>query len=191
MKLNEIRQPNQFLTGRVDIENWLHLQSIKNFTIDSNGVVDVNDNVLIQSRMRSLPIQFGTVTGNFYCEEVDLYTLKGAPHTVGKVFSCSYNLNLRSLEYAPSNTESFHSYSTDIISLHNIHKTVKSISRKFIGNHEISSSVLGLLLIKNLDEVDINYEVDHILNKYLADSRDIHACQEELIQAGFAEHAKL
>jgi hypothetical protein len=51
--------------------------------------------------------------------------------------------------------------------------------------------VLGLLLIDGLRRIRCNQGIDPIINRHLAGDRDIHACQEELIEAGYGAQAKL
>ena len=172
MKLYEItQQPNQFLTVPKEIKNWLDKMKVRNYSIQPNGVVDVNGDVdLYNKLLTSFPVQFGSVGGNFYCANNKLTSLAGAPSSVGGDFYCSGNM---------------------LTSLHNIHKIIKSIGEEFLcDDHKIKSHILGLLLIKNLKQIYGIKDVENIINKYLP-LGDIHACQEELIQAGFPECAKL
>lgn len=71
----------------------------------------------------------------------------------------------------------------------------------------IKSHILGLILIKELKRVvlyggakwgehrpegELRSEAAiAILNKHLKGDRDVHACQEELLEAGLGEYAKL
>ena len=84
--------------------------------------------------------------------------------------------------------------SNEFKTLHNIHKHFKCIHGKinFIMN-PVRSNVLGVMHIKGLQKVYLNnHEVEYIINKHLqSKERDIHSCQEELIQAGFSEYAKI
>ena len=68
----------------------------------STGLVDVWGLFdCSKRRLNSLyGIQFGTVTGNFYCDHNQLTSLEGAPRTVEGYFNCSHN-QLTSLEGAP------------------------------------------------------------------------------------------
>ena len=151
MKLCEItQQSNQFLSDQREITAWLVRMNIKNYSIQPNGIVDVNGDVnLYNKKLTSIPVQFGSV---------------------GEDFDCSYN---------------------NLTSFHNIHKIIKSIGEEFLcDDHKIKSHILGLLLIKNLKQIYGIKDVENIINKYLP-LGDIHLCQEELIQAGFPEYAKL
>jgi hypothetical protein len=73
---------------------------IKNWSI-IDGLVDVDGDVdLSYRRLTKLPLKFGRVSGDFYCENNNLTTLEGAPKEVVGDFSC-YNNKLTTLEGAP------------------------------------------------------------------------------------------
>ena len=72
-------------TNRYDYDGDLDRNILKNFlSEDKDGFI----------------INFGKITGNFYCSSLDLVSLKGAPQEVGGTFDCSYN-QLTSLKGAP------------------------------------------------------------------------------------------
>ena len=74
---------------------------IKNWSINSDGLVDVDGDVdLFKRSLKKLPLKFGKVTGDFCCNGNQLTTLEGAPETVGGDFWCQYN-KLTTLEGAP------------------------------------------------------------------------------------------
>lgn len=76
-------------TGLVDVEG----------SVITNGVsVDPDDRYKRLDNLRG--IQFGTVTGDFNCENEDLESLAGAPETVGGTFNCFGN-ELKNLEGGP------------------------------------------------------------------------------------------
>ena len=54
----------------------------------------------ISANRKGFTINFGKITGNFDCSELDLISLKGAPQEVGGNFKCSKN-RLTSLKGAP------------------------------------------------------------------------------------------
>ncbi len=88
---------------------------------------------------------------------------------------------------------------TDITNLKDIHKVLRVRALRMFSN-PIKSHVLGLLLIPELtsftlDAYSINFDeslraASKILQKHL-DTRNILACQEDLIDAGLCEFAKL
>ena len=208
MKLNEITSPS--LTK--DQLDWLKAMGITNYSVNANGLIDVNSDVDISfKKLTSIPVQFGHVSGFFYCNNNNLTSLQGAPQSVSGDFFC-YRNNLTSLQGAPqivsgdfscsgNNLPSlqgapqivsgdFFCSGNNLTSLHNIHKQIKSIKGSFICDNKIKSHILGLLLIRDLKKLEGIREVEHIINKHLID-KDVHLCQEDLIEAGFAEMGKL
>ena len=120
------------------------------------------------------------VMENYICEDSNLYSLKGIAEEIGTSLFLARN---------------------NLTSLHNIHKQIKHIgdSADFTRN-PITNCVLGLLLIDGLEHVALGDRYDEdlelnkvqmIINKYLEGDKDVFACQEELIEAGFEEFAKL
>lgn len=85
--------------------------------------------------------------------------------------------------------------------LKNIHKHFKQITGGLdLSDNDIKSHVLGLLLIKDLNYVDMSStnsaprHVASIINQYLPNERGNQAvmeCQNMLIDAGYEEYAQL
>ena len=74
---------------------------IENYTINSDGSIDVNGNVFLYKKgLTELPLVFNKVTSIFSCTNNNLTTLKGSPRWIGGHFSCNYN-QLTSLEFSP------------------------------------------------------------------------------------------
>lgn len=87
------------------IEYFCRKNGIHQYTINSDGSVDVNGNVIISNKFDltkdgRLPFTFNNVTGNFTVNSVGLESLEGSPRTVGRSFECVGN-NLTSLVGAP------------------------------------------------------------------------------------------
>ena len=189
MKLYEITQPTTLTKDQI---NWLTAMKIK-YTINPQGLIDVNGDVNISvKKLTSIPVQFGHVSGYFYCDNNNLTSLQGAPQSVSGYFAC-YGNKLTSLQHAPQSVGgNFNCDNNNLTSLHDIHKQIKYIKGKFVCDNKIKSHILGLLLIKDLKELDGIKEVEDIINKHLfAGDHDVHMCQEDLIQAGFPEMARL
>ena len=87
---------------KADIESWCEEMDIQNYTINSQGEIDVYGNVMLQNNLFSeLPYKFGKVMGIFVLDNCkNLITLKNCPHYVFG-FSCSDCLQLDSLEGCP------------------------------------------------------------------------------------------
>lgn len=144
------------------------------------------------------------VVGKFEIDDnKNLKTLEHGPQIVVGEFSCS-GTGISSFEHAPKDIGgSTRAYSCNFTNLHNIHKQIKKLSGILnLENNHIKSHVLGLLMIKGLRRVNFMShlagsklsEAEVILNKYLkldVSDRDIIKIQEEIIQAGLGEYAKL
>ena len=75
--------------------------NIKNYTIRDDGTVDVKGDVYLSFRdLKELPIKFGIVIGNFYCNNNQLTSLVGSPKELVGIFDC-YKNQLTSLVGAP------------------------------------------------------------------------------------------
>ena len=65
---------------------------IENYTINSDGTIDVDGNVNLHDRgLTQIPFNFRNVTGYFHCGSNLLTSLKGCPKDVGEYFYCTYN----------------------------------------------------------------------------------------------------
>ena len=74
---------------------------IKNYTINSDGSIDVDGDVYIRNLdLDKLPLKFNKVSGYFNCEYNCLTTLENSPNEIGKNFSC-YSNRITSLEGFP------------------------------------------------------------------------------------------
>ncbi len=81
-----------------EIHNICKKYNITNYTINSDGSIDVNGDVSLSYKgLSELPLKFGIVSGSFYCSNNNLTSLEGCPNEVNGEFSCSYN-QLTSLE---------------------------------------------------------------------------------------------
>ena len=84
-----------------DIHSICEKYNIENYTINSDGTIDVDGDVnFYNQRLTKLPLRFGNVSGYFECTHNFLTTLEGCPKSVGSSFACNRN-NLISLEGCP------------------------------------------------------------------------------------------
>jgi len=84
-----------------DIDSICEKYGIQNYTINSDGVVDVDGNVyLFNSGLNKLPLKFGKVSGYFDCSLNKLISLEGCPESVGDYFY-SFANKLTTLEGCP------------------------------------------------------------------------------------------
>ena len=65
---------------------------IKNYTINSDGTIDVDGEVYLNCKVLSkIPFKFGKVTGHFDIGSNKLTSLEGSPREVGGHFNCAHN----------------------------------------------------------------------------------------------------
>jgi len=165
--------------------------------IEGNVVIPHEITTLIGYKYQRKPIAQGKVLGNFSCSSTRISSLEGGPSYVGRDFYCSQT-KIKSLEGGPSYVGGeLLCWNTKIASLHNIHKQIKHIGRRLFISNTVKSHILGVMFIKGLDKIQINNgnieqkQVENIINKHLAGDRNVHDAQEELIEAGLKEYAKL
>ena len=84
-----------------DINAICKKYDITRYTINSDGTVDVNNDVNLRVKgLTKLPLKFGIVKGSFDCGDNELTTLEGSPIEVSGGFKCNNN-KLTSLEGSP------------------------------------------------------------------------------------------
>ena len=90
-----------------DIEAWCEEMKIRNYTINSQGEVDVKGDVDLRSKdFEELPYKFGRVNNMFSLSSCEnLTSLKNCPDYVGGFFGCSSCNKLDSLEGCPKEVE--------------------------------------------------------------------------------------
>lgn len=157
----------------------------------------IEGNVRLPTETTKLNYKDTVVKGYFHCRYTNITSLEGAPKKVGDDFDC-VNTNITSLKGAPEYVGgNFNCAYNNISSLHNIHNIIKYIGGRLILPETARSNVLGVVLIKGLQLIGFynpskkQHQVESIINKHLKGDRDIHACQEELLEAGLTEFAKL
>ena len=85
--------------------SFLIKNNIKNFILNKQDIygytVDVHSSVNLKNKnLKSIPIQFNIIYGDFDCSHNLLESLNGCPKVVNGSFNCSFNL-LNSLEQSP------------------------------------------------------------------------------------------
>lgn len=137
-----------------------------------------------------------TITGDFDCTHCEkLTSLTGGPREVGGDYAISNNSNLSSLEgVAQKIGGDFNcSRNSKLTSLKGIHKMIKQVNGEMnFADSGVKENVLGLLVISGVTSIKLpDAKVTEIMNKHLkSEDRDINACQEDLINAGFPAFAK-
>jgi len=123
-----------------DIDSICEKYGIEKYTINSDGIVDVDDDVyLSEKRLTKLPLKFGKVSGSFTCDTNQLITLEGSPQSVGDYFNCSRNY-LTTLEGCTKSVGSFHCGSNKLTTLE---FCPRSVSGYFDCNHNQLTTLEG------------------------------------------------
>ena len=72
---------------REEVENWLIKMQIKNYVINEDLTVNVNESVDISyKKLVEIPVQFGIVKSHFHCNHNELTSLEGCPEVVNGRF---------------------------------------------------------------------------------------------------------
>lgn len=142
------------------------------------------------------------IPGGFSVHKSNLTSLKGIPEVING--SCGISLSkdnpMTEIDYLPKTIKEYFVLSGNFKTLKNIHKKCSSIGQEFAIECNIESNILGLLLIKNVEVFNSGLmsrqeftDALKIINKhYKRDgSGDVLECQEELIENGLKEFAKL
>jgi len=154
------------------------------------------------------------INGNFSCYNNMLPSLNGGPTQVNGVYNCSgnqlttltgcarvikhdliadNNFKLVSLKGGPNFVgRNIIIRNSKLTSLKNVQLHLPEVHGElYLGEAFLTGPVLGLLLVKGLQEVFIgDGKLQTILNKYLPGG-DLLACALELAEAGYEEQAKL
>jgi hypothetical protein len=160
---------------------------------DQTGKVSVIGDVYLNEDIKhtKLPVQFGSVGGDFYCDENSLETLTGAPQRVGGDFYCDEN-SLETLDGAPHWVgRYFNCYNN---SLESLTGTPKSIGGNFWCSYKPELGLLRIVLSNCNDIYLLNApeRVTQIIKKYFGKGQSgALQCAAELIRAGYKENAKL
>ena len=131
-----------------EIEEICLKYNIFDFTINSDGTIDVNEGVHLDYYiLTELPLKFNKVNGNFNCSGTGLTTLDGSPKEVGGVFYC-YNNKLTSLEGGPIKVSG--NFDCGDNKLTDLKGSPKEVGGNFYcHNNKITSLEFGPEVIKN------------------------------------------
>lgn len=125
---------NQCFQSKKEIENWLDNMKVKNYTINDDLTVDVKGTVDLENKgLIYLPLQFGTVRGNFLIGSNYLTSLLGSPFEVYGDVEIQHN-KITSLEHISLATGSYFLSHNNITSLKGlptiIHKDLRCSSNE-------------------------------------------------------------
>jgi hypothetical protein len=149
--------------------------------------------IILPPDCEKLPVNFGELTGQFTYADGYLTSLEGTPRKIGGSFYCDRN-QLTSLHGAPAEVNGYFSVEKNsITSLEGVHKIIKIINGAiYLYENPIKSGGIGLLLIEGLSAICADQPAFKIINKYLGQGKKgLLYCQDELIEAGYEEYARL
>lgn len=87
-KLNPFRKLNE----EEKVKKWLDNMNIKKYTINDNLTVDVDGDVsIVYQDLKSIPVKFNIVKGDFNCYKNELTDYKGFPRIIGGSSDFSFN----------------------------------------------------------------------------------------------------
>ena len=124
-----------------EIESICQKYKIKNYNINQDGTIDVNDNVSFYSlKLEKLPLNFRNVTGWFICTNNRLRSLDGSPKLVESYFYCENN-ELTTLNGSPNRIGlGDKEYGPDFLCYNNNLTTLNGSPQIINGNINISEN---------------------------------------------------
>ena len=113
--------------------------NIKNYTINSDGSIDVEGDVILTGLVKGrIPIQFNRVSGNFICCDSELTTLENSPRYINVNFNVDSN-KLTNLENSPISIGGYFSVeNNNLISLRGSEK-ITGIKNIYFCNNKLTS----------------------------------------------------
>ena len=129
------------LESHNEIRKFLDYHMMENYTINPDGTVDVDDEVSFRGgNMGSLPVRFGIVNGNFYCNSMGLETLEGCPKYVSGDFVFDNN-KLTDLKGGPEKVDGvFNCEDNELTSLEG---SAKYIGKRFYCSYNKLTDLVG------------------------------------------------
>ena len=124
-----------------------------NYTINSDGTIDVDGDVILSDRLTKLPLKFGRVTGDFICSYNQLVSLRGCPTEVGGDFDCMDN-KLVSLEGGPYSVGGGFNCSNNPISvIYNLFGSLKEFQYSLDYNYLRGTNIVKSRFVEALEEI--------------------------------------
>ena len=106
------------------------------YTTNKDGSIDVDGSVWLNgNKLTEIPFKFNKVTGNFYCYDNYLTSLKNCPRWIGGGFSC-WNNNLTTLDYFPDYVgNSFNCINNPNLKYEELFKIVDKVKRYIYSDY--------------------------------------------------------
>ncbi len=108
------------------IKKWCASTDISKYTINSDGSIDVDQNVIIDfNRVDGLPHKFNIINGDFITDHNELTNMDNMPNIVNGDFSIAIN-NITSLEGCPKYIKGDFSFNNNY-----------GLSSTYVGNYDV------------------------------------------------------
>lgn len=182
------------------------------------GSLSLNDtNPLISDIIRT---NYASVSENFNLTSSKLTSLEGCPKLIGRdcLIAIGTGSNINSFKGCPQRAklfkytdrhnkysslegicrraDTFRLYINGLTSYHNVHKWIDSF-RLLEMSEYVKESILGFVLVKEagtlvrkFDDSPLDRAIE-IVDNHTGEYGDVLECQEELINSGFKEYARL
>lgn len=176
---SELKKFEMFSTQE-QIIDWLKEVKVKNYIINDDLTVDVDDDVIFGGKqLYWIPVQFNKINGDFECDRNNLQSLKGCPVHVEGDFKCMRNIWLKSLKYSPkyikgdfefwgcavSSLKGISEYvGENIFGSNNSIEKIDAWPKKFNGEMHLNNCN-----IKNIDKVNPKYDLTKLFLDYTDD----------------------
>jgi len=154
-----------------DIDTVCKKYGIKNYTINLDSIVDVDDDYVnfYSSGLTKLPLKFGNVSGCFDCGDNELTSLEFCPQSVGGSFHCGEN-KLKDLYGFPEFFDGDIFYDnnpvSEILDLFKTNRLGKVID--LLNEYGVIQQDGKLVILDRLEEVfyTLNMEIPKEINLY-------------------------
>lgn len=151
----------------IDIERTCLQYQIENYSINSDGSIDVDGNVDLSSRnLTILPIKFKRIMGDFHIQNNQLATLYGSPIAIGRNFNCFNNL-LTNFSGGPKWVGG------DLYAYNNKLSILKGSPHEVVGNYFISGNDKLSNLVGCTLKIGGNFSFDDTLVSTFSGDEDI------------------
>lgn len=122
------------------IIKFLKSIGLERYNINKDYTVDALQNVKIDMILKSLPVQFDYVLGDFDISNCGLYSLKGCPEVISGDFICSNNI-LEDLEFGPEQVNG--DYDARQCGIRSLKGSPKEIKGDFICGYNSLENLIG------------------------------------------------
>lgn len=207
MRLTEITNEQERLQRKMNyVQEWIHAHpNIKEWRITPHNTIIVSKGDVIAHHEKDLPpLKLEQVAGSVDFSHSLISDFSLMPKVVGGDCILEY-CNIKHLHGAPSFVGGrLLLGNTQIESFQNIHKTITHIGSTFYIPATVKSHMLGVLLMKHPPIAMImsamggvyatrvrGHQAMLLLNSHLKTEIDVHDAQQELIDRGLEEFARL